>query len=99
MRDRAEYERGVQVVGQVIRDWDPYGLLESGAPADEFDTEISLHVSRIPHMTSEALAAQAVSEVFSAQFEPELFTPDACAETGRELFARLTSAGLLVGPN
>jgi len=99
MRDRGEYERAVHVVGQVIRDWDPYGLLESGAPADEFDTEISLLVARIPRMTSEALAAQAISEVFSAQFEPELFTPDTCAGPARELFARLTSAGLLVGPN
>ncbi|TYT24848.1 DUF1871 family protein [Luteimonas viscosa] len=97
MRDRAEYERAFQIVGQVIRDWDPYGLLESGAPVDEFDTEISLLVSRVPRMTSEALAAQAVSEVFSARFEPERFPPDACAEPGRELFARLASADLLVG--
>ena len=99
MRDRAEFERAVQVVRQVIREWDPYGLLASGAPADEFDAEIFLLVSRIPRITSEALAAQSVSEVFSAKFERDIFTPEACAETGRELFARLAAAGLLAGSN
>lgn len=38
---KATYMRALEVVGSVIHDWDPYGLIAGGAPADEFDSEIA----------------------------------------------------------
>ena len=99
MKDRHDYEEALQVIGQVVRAWDPYGLLAEDAPADEFDAEIAQLVTHVPRMHSASDAAQAISVVFSKAFEPQLFTPSACAAPGAELFARLVSAGLVAGPN
>ena len=98
MKTRTDYDDAVATVGSVIRAWDPYSLLASGAPADEFDAEITRLVPRIRHIHSPADAATEISSVFSAAFEPEYFTPQACAEVGTRLFERLQEAGLLSTP-
>lgn len=82
-------------VAEVIREWDPYGLLGMGAPADEFDSEISAVVAQIPRIHSAIDAAHAVSRVFSSSFEPGRFSREACAEVGARLFQRLQERGLL----
>jgi len=99
MKDRRDYEQALQVVGQVMRAWDSYSLLAEGAPADEFDTEIALLVARVPNIHSATDAAHAISAIFSKAFEPRLFTPEACAEPGAQLFAKLDQTGLVAGPN
>jgi hypothetical protein len=45
---KAAYKRALDVVGAVVRDWDPYGLIDGGAPADEFDSEIAAVITQIP---------------------------------------------------
>ena len=96
MHNRADYEKALVIVGSVVRAWDPYCLLEGGAPSDEFDAEIAQLVTHIlPRISTPADAAQAISTVFSAAFEPVLFTPAQCTEPGQELFARLVEAGLV----
>lgn len=92
---KATYKRALQVVASVVRDWDPYGLLASGAPADEFDSEIAAVISQIPRIKTEKEAVLALSRVFSSAFEPERFTPDDCTAAGRKLFAALSASGLL----
>lgn len=98
MRDRRDYEEALQVVGRVVRAWDPYGLLAAGAPVDEFDSEIAQLVTRVPQMHSAEDATRAISAVFSEAFEPQLFGHGACAEPGAELFSALVCAGLVAGP-
>lgn len=95
MNGRQDYELALQIVGQVVRAWDPYTLLADGAPSDEFDAEIAQLVTRVPCMHSVADAAHAISAGFSKAFEPQLFTPAACAAPGAELFARLLHAELV----
>ena len=95
MKSREDFDAAYEIVGSVMRAWDPYCLLGSGAPDDEFDPEISRLVARIPHITSSSAAAAVISEVFSAAFEPELFSPAQCAGPAQELFARLSAAGLV----
>ena len=95
MTNSADYKRAFEVVRKVIHQWDPYGLLEIGAPPHEFDHEIAAIVAQIPHITSEADAANAVSRVFSMAFQPEGFGPSDCAEAGRNLFLALCSSGFL----
>ena len=97
MRTKADYELALQVVGAVVREWDPYTLLASGCPADEFDSEIASMVSEIPRIKSEQNAALALSRVFASAFEAERFTPDKCREAGVKLFAALLANGLVGG--
>ena len=98
MRNRNDYEKAIGVVGAFIREWDPYSLIEEGAPDDEFDAEIAKLVTYIPRIRFAADAAQAMSEVFSTAFEAELFSATQCAEPGEALFARLVAAGLVSRP-
>lgn len=96
MKSRSDYEAALLVVGPVVRSWDPYSLIGSGAPANEFDAEIAQLVTYIPRITSPAAAAAAVSAVFSAAFEPEIFSSSQCAVFGQELFGcRACSADLI----
>lgn len=92
---RRLYERRWQTIAEVIKDWDPYGLLASGSPTDEFDSEISSLVAQIPRIRSAHDASHAVSRIFSSSFEPIRFAPDACSVVGAKLFQLLTQRGLL----
>jgi hypothetical protein len=91
----AAYQLALQVVGAVVREWDPYSLIAGGAPADEFDSEIAGVVAQLPRIKSEKEAALALSRVFSSAFEAERFTPEKCAEAGKKLFAALSANGFV----
>ena len=95
MRTRADYERAIEAVREVIRRWDPYGLLGSGCPPDEFDREIAAVVAQAPRIRSRADATQALSRVFSSAFDPERFWLEDCATAGAELFEVLSAHHLL----
>ena len=97
MRTRADYDRALAVVRDVIHEWDPYALIAGGAPADEWDGEIASVVAQIPRIKSQDDAAHAVSRVFASALEPEGFSPADCAEVGRRLYLALADAGLLAG--
>jgi len=94
MKPRQDFDAALEIVGGVVRAWDPYCLIGSGAPACEFDAQIGRLVARLPSITSSAAAAVALSEIFAAAFEPSLFSPAQCAAPAEELFARLSAAGL-----
>ena len=47
---KAAYKRALQVVGSVVREWDPYSLIAGGAPEDEFESEIAGVVAQIPRI-------------------------------------------------
>jgi hypothetical protein len=95
MRSRADYERAIKAVREVVHRWDPYGLLASGCPPDEFDHEISAVVAQLPRIRSRADAAHALSRIFSSAFGPERFQPKDCATPGAELFEVLSAQKLL----
>lgn len=92
---KAAYKRALQVVGSVVREWDPYSLIAGGAPADEFDSEIAGVVAQIPRIKTEKEAVLALSQVFSSAFEAERFTPEKCTEAGKKLFAALSVNGFV----
>jgi hypothetical protein len=94
LKTRTDYELAVRVVRDLVHEWDPHGLLAGGAPRDEFDMEIAQLVSQVPRIRTVGDAISSVSMVFSAAFEPELFTPGHCAEVGQKLYDALTKSGL-----
>jgi hypothetical protein len=92
---KKEYKRAVDVVGQLIRAWDPYALLEGGAPADEFKSEVAAIVRQIDRINSPGDAAEVISRVFASSFcDRDLFTPIKCFEIGERLHAALIEQGL-----
>lgn len=95
MKTREDYDAAILIVGSIVRSWDPYHLLASGSPSDEFDAEIAAIVTHIPRITSSSTAAAALSSVMSAAFEPELFSPSQCLNQGQELFTKLSAARLV----
>jgi hypothetical protein len=92
---KAAYKRALEVVGSVVREWDPYTLIGGGARADEFDSEIAAVVTQIPRIKTEKEAALALSRVFSSAFEAERFRPEECKEAGKKLFAALSANGFV----
>ena len=94
MQTRDDYEKALAVVSDVVPQWDPYRLLEAGAPATEYEAEVAKVVTFIPRIRTAEDAAQVLSSVFSEAFEQHLFTQQACAEPGSLLFSRLAQSGL-----
>ncbi len=89
MNDLSHWKKVERIVRKVIHEWDPYRLLERGAPEDEWDNEILQIVGRINQVTSPASAARVISDVFTLAFQPDGFSPEECAHVGKRLFDAL----------
>lgn len=87
MKTEEDYKLAQVVVKKVIDDGDLYALLNGGAPDDDFASEMSKIISRLPWIKTENDAINAISEVMSEAFEPGQFTPDKWTDVGRHLFA------------
>jgi hypothetical protein len=95
MTDQKQWKKVDDVVRRLIHQWDPYRLLQIGAPEDEWDREIGIIVGRARGITSVSDATDIISEVFSSAFQPEGFGRDDCTEVGRKLYEELTANGLI----
>ena len=95
MKDRREYKKAIEIIGGVIRTWDPYCLIGEGAPADEFDGEIAKIAVKVLGFYTPADVAQAISEVFSKSFAPDTFPAADCLGPGQQIFRELGRAKLL----
>ena len=89
------YQELIALVAAVIRNWDPYSLLAGGAPKDEFDAEIASVTAQIPGIKSATDAANAISRVFSSNFEAERFSPEVCRAVGETLYLKLKDHGVV----
>ena len=67
-----------QIVKQAIDEFDVYGLLEQGAPKDEFEEEALLITERISQNDSIQQIASVIAEVFNKEF----------TELGKGIFER-----------
>ena len=96
MKDRRDYKEATEIVGSIIRAWDPYCLIAEGAPPDEFDSQIAKITAKVPSFRSSSDVASAVSAVFLASFgQDEMFSPSDCSEPARQIFLELGRANLL----
>lgn len=96
MKDRREYEIAIGVVAKAIRAWDPYGLIETGAPRDEFDGEIMRITANIRDFKSPEDVAVTISKVFEASFGPgEHFEAADCIVPASQIFQGLRDANVL----
>lgn len=86
LKNRKDYDRACAIAKSVIDSWDPYRLLEDGAPDDEFEAEAASIVVHLPRILSAEDAVDAVSTVFSNAFEPDLFKPEHCRDVGERIY-------------
>ena len=93
MKTKKEDAKALEIVRNIVHEWDPYQLLASGAPIEEFDSELKALVSQLPSIHSAADAAHALSRVFSSAFQAEKFTPEKCSDAGKKLYRALCEAG------
>jgi hypothetical protein len=96
VKDRRDYEQALEIIGNVVRAWDPYCLIAEGAPPDQFDSEIAKVIARIPSFRSSNDVARALSEIFSESFGPEeQFSVADCSDPAAQIFLELGHAKLL----
>ena len=94
MRNRRDYELVIELIREVIHDWDPYSLLQDGSPDGEFDAEIARLATFVPGIHSVDDAAQAVSVVFSDAYGDSDFSKAQCLNPAQRLFDKLLASGL-----
>ena len=83
------------IVARVVAEWDPYALLDGGAPRNEFAHEVALVTAQVPRIKSAPEAARVIAEVFSAAFDPKSFSVEVCSAVGERLFAKLKQNGFI----
>jgi hypothetical protein len=92
---KAEYHELLALVARVVAEWDPYALLDSGAPRDEFAHEVALIAAQVPRVKSAREAGRVIAEVFSAAFDPKSCSVEVCSTVGERLFAELIQNGFI----
>jgi hypothetical protein len=66
-----QYTHTLNIVKESIHRIDPYGLLASGCPQDEFDSEIRAITLQIPRCESSKDIAHAIARVINSSFSLE----------------------------
>lgn len=95
MTTNMNYENVFQLLKEEVITWDPYCLIDGGAPQSEFDTEVSSLATYIPKIENEQDLAHAVSKVFGKAFSASHFTPEKCKDFAKTLYERLKDSGLI----
>ncbi|BCR05049.1 hypothetical protein DESUT3_21180 [Desulfuromonas versatilis] len=85
MKNKAQYEIIFEIVRSEIIKWDPYELIQGGAPDDEFDQEIAQIVAKLENITLENDLKTIIAGIFSKTFESEHFTPIECGDVANKI--------------
>lgn len=72
---REKYRRIYSVVKAQLDEFDAYGLLAGGCPADEFEQEAQMIAARLRRGMSVSQIACLMADVMNAQFE-SIFSPE-----------------------
>lgn len=92
---KRDYREIVHIVQQALNEWDPYGLIEGGAPEDEFTEEATRIAAKIKKTETPAELAQVISDIFSRSFESDLFSVEECLPAASRIFSDLEVRRLL----
>lgn len=79
------FKTTIKIITKIVNEWDPYCLLESGAPIDEFSSEINSIACQIkPNQTIDELS-KIVLNVFGSAFGYEDFKIDECKKIAEKI--------------
>ena len=71
----------------LINAWDPYGLIDEGAPTDEFESEITKILAGLSKCKSSDDATKLIADIFRQSFESDKFSDDSCQQIGHKVYA------------
>lgn len=95
MAPEQDYREIVRIIKTALNEWDPYDLIQSGAPDDEFTEEAIQIAAKVKKTESPAELAQVISDIFSRNFESDLFQVEACSQVASRIFGELEALHLL----
>jgi hypothetical protein len=85
MKNTDEYKKTFSIIKKEINKWDPYELINCGAPDNEFDDEIAKIVVNLKNISSENSLKAIISNIFAENFEADCFTPEECEEVAKRI--------------
>lgn len=88
MKTKKQYEVAFRVVRHTIAKADPYSLLETGSPEDEFDAEVNSIVRQLPRCQSATDVAHTIARVMTSSFG-EKYKSEDFMEQGQEIYRTL----------
>ncbi len=89
MKTSRDYSEAIEIVRAEISAWDPYALLAGGAPADEFDAEVSEIVAGLPRTRTAGELASLVANVFRTSFDDSSFDVATCTDVASRIMRAL----------
>lgn len=92
---KQEYQEIRETVTLALNEWDPYDLIQGGAPENEFIEEATEIAAKIEVTKTPTELAEVISEVFSANFESNLFPVEACLPIASKILYEIQARGLL----
>ena len=95
MRTSGDYREAIEIVRAEISAWDPYALLAGGAPADEFDAEVSKIVAGLARTRSADELASLIANVFRASFDDSSFDVASCSDVASRIMRALDERSIV----
>lgn len=72
----------------MINDWDPYNLIQEGAPDDEYESEVAKILAGLPKCNSTKETAELISTVLTESFDSDTFPVAKCKRVSEKIYAR-----------
>ena len=90
-----DYQEIVRIVIQALNEWDPYELIEAGAPENEFTNEATRIAAKIQKIETPAELARVILDVFSSSFGSDVFSTEECLPVASRIYRDLEGRNLL----
>ena len=90
-----DYQEIVHIVMEALNEWDPYELIEAGAPENEFTEEATRITAKIEKTETPIELAHVISEVFSRSFDNDVFSVEECLPVASRILRHLEERRLL----
>jgi hypothetical protein len=85
----------VHIVLHALNEWDPYELIDAGAPENEFTEEATRIAAKIKKTETPTELAHVISDVFSRSFGSDVFSIEECLPVASRILLDLEVRRLL----
>jgi len=85
---KEKYKQVFSLVKEAIDEWDPYGLIEGGAPDGEFNNEVEQIVPFVIKSNNADELAKNTKRIFDTMFEP-VFKIEDCKKVAKKIIKRV----------
>lgn len=90
-----DYQETVHIIMKALNEWDPYELIEAGAPENEFTEEATQIAAKIKKTETPTELAHVISDVFTRSFDSDVFSVEECLPVASRILGDLEVRHLL----